>query len=1334
MTLIRPSRAFRVLLQPLTSLCLLLTGAALCGTPLNLAAQTSASSRAVPSRITTPVNDANRVTLKGATPASARAEFDQGAVPDNTPAEHIHLLLKRSDAQEATLKQLIAAQHDPNSAQYHQWLSGAQFGALFGPSQQDLDQVRSWLQGQGFKINKTSTGNIAIDFSGTAGMVRTAFHTELHSYQSNGVTYHANNADPSIPVALSPVIAGVVSLNDIKPISNMKVAGSTAYNTKDHSAKPLWNSTVACYNPATNVTGTCIFYLPAPADLAVQYGLTGIDAAGTTGTGETVGIIGDSNIDVSIVQNYRALFGLKNLNNLPQVIVDGNDPGQNGDSLESFLDVEAVSAMAPDATVNLYISAGSVTTSGLINAIVRAVDDNAADVLSVSYGTCEQNLGPAGNAFVSEMWQQAAAQGQSVLVAAGDGATDGCDNFNYTAQATAGLSVNGLASTPYNTAVGGTDFYYSKYAQGSASPAVMEQLESAWGSQTTFTPALSLVAPLPEQPWNDGFGLNINGDPNAGYDIVGGGGGASSCVTGTNIDPTTGAIGNCTAGYPKPSWQSGKGVPADGVRDLPDVALFAAAGENLSFWPICTQPTDCLASQTPVGVSAVVTAVGGTSAATPAMAGITALLDQTEKGRQGNINYKLYAIATQYPNSFNDVTVGSNNIPCVQGSPDCSLDTNGDGFYTLQHYAAGPGYDQASGLGSVNAANLFANWNKVTVSSGTTKTALSLAKTSFVHGTAVAATATVTSSGGTPTGSVVMQTNLIGQVGQGSENEVGTQFSSGTIQLASGTGTGSISSFPGGSYSITGVYSGDGSFATSSSSPVAVTITPETSTNTISGAYYDINFNPGFLQNGGAYNYGDTYYFDATVAGKSGLGVPTGQVTFMDGKTAIGTANFNQGSVAELLAGNLAPGSHSLTAVYAGDPSFAASTSSPFTLTVAKGTPSVVYTGYNGIFTQVPVSAGQPLQVSAVVQAGQLSAVPTGTLTFTLGNLPPQTATLVPEYPGGASAAAYVFLTPPAAGTYTLTVAYSGDANYNASGLAYPTQIKVTAPTGASTTTTLSANTSTVSPNGLITLTAQVTGSIPNVVPTGYVGFMIDGIPITYVVPVDASGFASYTQSGGSITTGSHVLNATYIGDSNYAPSFSNTLPVNSNQGDYSVTASNQNLTITSGNSSTTTISVASVPSIDSETAGLTGPTSLTCTVSSPSVLCTLSASSVTLTADGAQQNVTATINTRILTARNEAPTGGIGRSLAGGGVALALLLLFIPGGRKLSSRLMLGLVMSFALLGVGTLGCSKSDNSGSSQSNSPAGTNAPAGTYNVLISANASGIQHTLLLHVKVQ
>jgi len=1076
------------------------------------------SSASITGRIPGPIDDRVRITLKGNVHPLAQARYDQGVVADSFPVERMFLLLQRSPDREAALTQFLQDAHRTGSASYHKWLTPEQFGELYGPDDTEIAAVSGWLQQHGFSIARVTKGKTAIEFSGTAGQLRETFHTEIHSYLVNGEQHHANNLSPQIPAALQSVVAGITPINDFHPTPYVKVRGKAVYDRSTHKLVPQW----------TFPSGLDLLDLD-PGDFAIQYDLNPLYSAGTTGKGVTIGIIGASNVDPTVVATYRTFFGLAA--NTFNVVIDGSDPGQNDAVVESYLDVEQSGAVAPEATINLYTSAGTSVQDGLYLAAQRAIDDDVASVLSTSYGTCEQNLGTSGNQFWAGLWEQAAAQGQTAMVSSGDGGPAGCDNFDAVRIAQYGIAVNGFASTPWNVAVGGTDFYYSNYSGSSTEQ--QTQIETYWDTVPTLFPTTSLLKPVPEQPWNDPFGLNLYSDgiynPNTST-IVGGSGGPSNCSTG--VDATDGTYSSCTSGYAKPAWQSGSGVPTDGVRDLPDVSLFAAAGENDTSYPICTASYECVISDGDLTISV----VGGTSASSPAMAGILALVNQ-KYGRQGQANFVLYPLAAQHEAAFHDVTVGSNVVPCLQGSPDCTLSTANDNtktYYTLGGFYAGKGYDLATGLGSVDANVLVQNWNSLTFKSSSTT--LGLSQTTFTHGTRVSANVGVSGSGGTPTGSVALETNATPQ----------SNTSLSALTLASGSVTATFNNLPGGQYQVTARYGGDSIFGSSTSTPVTVNVSAEASTLSLSGKYYDYNtasFQP--LVNGGSYPYGTYIVFDAqprgaNVAPGSLDGIPSGTLTFADtasaGNTNSGSLALDRSGTAEWIpTSGFASGTHSLNASYSGDPSFNPSTSTSIGFSITKILPAINMESFYSA-----VGLGQVVTLTADVGVTAFAGPPTGTVTFYNGNAALGAVPVgPPPYYNPSVAAASLNVTTLAFGTNTVTARYNGDTNFDAV-TSSAISVVVSEPAGI----TASVN----PPSGTLAQTYVITANVAGVsgqpAPTGAVEFYINGGSTWSGSGSVVNGVATFTFDGSTFFPGVVNASVSYSGDTVYAPSGIN-VPIN---------------------------------------------------------------------------------------------------------------------------------------------------------------------------------------------
>ena len=351
----------------------------------------------------------------------------------------------------------------PGTPSYHQWLTPDQFGAQFGASDQDIATIETWLGSHGFSVTRVNPGKGTLEFSGSVAQLRDAFHTQIHKYVVNGETHYANANDPQIPAALAPVIGGFASLNNFRLKNYVKILGKASYNPNTHQATPQWTSG----QPRRRQFCARARRLRHPVRSQPA-----LYRQKSTARGQTIAIVNDSNVNVDLVNQFRTLFNLPV--NPPQVIIDGNDPGVDGinnpdgpnyDSVEAYLDVEWSGAVRPDATIDLVIAADTALERGLYLAMEHAVYGNVAPVISLSFGTCEAVLGST-NSFMNGLWEQAAAQGQTVMVSTGDSGSAGCDSDDTQDYAINGQAVSGFASTPYDVAVGGTDFYYSDYATG----------------------------------------------------------------------------------------------------------------------------------------------------------------------------------------------------------------------------------------------------------------------------------------------------------------------------------------------------------------------------------------------------------------------------------------------------------------------------------------------------------------------------------------------------------------------------------------------------------------------------------------------------------------------------------------------------------------------------------------------------------------------------------------------------------------------------------------------------------------------------------------------------
>ncbi len=603
-------------------------------------------------RITSFIDDEQTVTIRGNRHPLARAEYDAGAVSAEYRMDRMILTLLPDATQQEALAQLVDAQYDPESPYYHQWLTPGQFAERFGVSESDTAQVVGWLQSHGMEVEEVTAGRRSIVFSGTAAQVQAAFHTQIHTYKIGSEVHHANAAEPQIPAALVQVVGGVVSLHDFRSEPQHSLAKKAA--------------------PEFTSGGS--YYL-TPADFATIYDLGPLYQQSINGSGQSIAIVGRTNINISDVRQFRSSFGLPA--NDPLIILNGTDPGivSSGEETEADLDVEWSGAVAKNATIKFVVSKSTGSTDGVDLSAAYIVNHSLASVMSTSFGLCENWLGSSGNTFLNSLWQQAAVEGITVFVSSGDNGAAGCDAASAST-ARYGRAVNGLCSTPYSVCVGGTEF------NDRANPSLYWASSNAAGTQSS---ALSYI---PEVVWNES---------GAGSGLWASGGGMSAL-------------------YAKPSWQNGTGVPGDGKRDVPDVSLSAAGHDGYL-----------------IVQNGGLYVVGGTSAASPSFAGIMTLVVQNAANRQGNANTVFYSLATKQRAGgaavFHDIASGNNSVPGQAG------------------FNAGTGYDQATGLGSVDASVLVNHWSDGIVVPGFQAT-LAASALSVAPGSNHSDTITVAVSGG----------------------------------------------------------------------------------------------------------------------------------------------------------------------------------------------------------------------------------------------------------------------------------------------------------------------------------------------------------------------------------------------------------------------------------------------------------------------------------------------------------------------------------------------------------------------------------------------------------
>jgi uncharacterized protein (TIGR03437 family) len=575
---------------------------------------------AQPDRIGARIDSARTVVLNGHVPRRARPEFDRGPLAASFPLPTVTIYFKPSASQQADLQQLLANQQNPASADYHKWLTPEQYAGRFGISQNDVNKVAAWLQSRGLAVERVARGRAWIQFSGTARQMENAFHTRIHEYLENGRLYYANSTDPAIPAALSDIVIGLRGLNNyrLKPRSRLR-------------------------GPAPGYTTSNGEHQIAPDDFATIYDVGPLYTTGINGTGQNLVIVGQTDINLSDIDAFRAMFNLPAIN-LRQILVPGQtDPGISATDLpEADLDLEWSGSVARNANI-IFVNSPDVLTS-----VQEAIDQDYAPVISMSYGLCE--VADLFDLPTYRSWaQQGNAEGITWLAAAGDDGAADCEDPNAVI-AQDGLAVDEPGSIPEVTSMGGSEF---------------NEGNGAYWSSTNTASGASALSYIPEKVWND---------TSAAYGLAAGGGGTSVF-------------------FPRPVWQTGPGVPNDSFRHVPDLSIASSPAHDGYY----------------VYTGGSLQIYGGTSVAAPTMAGIVTLLNEylVSGGAQkqaglGNINPTLYRMAENSPGAFHDITVGNNIVPCVIGSPDCNTGTIG--------YNAGPEYDLASGLGSVDAYNFIHQW------------------------------------------------------------------------------------------------------------------------------------------------------------------------------------------------------------------------------------------------------------------------------------------------------------------------------------------------------------------------------------------------------------------------------------------------------------------------------------------------------------------------------------------------------------------------------------------------------------------------------------------------
>ncbi len=1192
------------------------------------------------SRILSSIQNDQRTTVAGSTSPLVKLSVDNGRLPASQNLGRMLLMLSPTPDQDQQAAGIVAALHDSASPSFHKWLTPAQYGEKFGVAAEDATTVQNWLQTQGLTVHEISQSRHFIVFSGNVSQVEQAFSTEMHSYTYNQNKFVANSRDVQIPAALAQVVRGVVRLNSDPRKPNLKMGPKITVNKKTGKIEGEYGQ----------------HYL-GPADFATIYNLKPLYAAGIDGTGETIAIVSRSSLvdanygidGIQDIRDFRNVMGLPP--NDPQMIVNGDDPQVQSfdDTIEALLDITWAGAVAPGAHI-VAVASQSNFADGVDISAAYIVDHNLAPIMSTSFGDCEQDMGAVGTAFYNSLWMQAAAQGITSFVSAGDSGGAGCDPPSTGLPASHGLAVNGIGSTPYNVAVGGTQF--DDVANNDA----------YWTVNADPTTLQSAISYIPEIVWNES-----SADPFSASSVAlwAGGGGVSTI-------------------YAKPNWQSATGVPNDGKRDLPDISLAAAGhtGYALCFESSCSDPEF-------IGLDT----VGGTSASSPSVAGIMALVLQKAGGQpQGLANYVFYKLAAT-SGVYHDIIKGDNKVP----------DTNGE--FTVG-YSAGPGYDLATGLGSFDANALVNNWAAASATAGSTTT-LALGNgqaTTVVHGTPITFKTAVSCTGSNcsaPTGAVSLLST-----GTSSGDVLGVGSAQLTPSGTEGLATIASPNVPGGAYGITARYSGDGKYYSSSSNALNVTVTPEASQMQMGGMI------PGYsIQGPLSIGYGAPITLWVAVAGTSEVGHPTGTINLLvDGNPANtvtsdfqtpstltlnygesstvfgnGTKLTGQSSVLPNLAPGLTVGAHQLQASYPGDNSFKASQAA-YTMNVTKEDSLIVDVFFVG--TAVP---NIPVVIEGQIVLSNNYCAPYGG-TVSISDYTSGTAVSLGPAVTVSSQYCDSFTFPTTfktAGQHLLKAVFSGDSNVNGSS----SSGDLTVNANTSPYVNFTADVSSTMAGGVINLSAQVQSDVRQYTATGTVMFL-DGATTIGTAKLDGTGTANLAIS--SLAAGTHSLSVNYAGDSVLTASTGG--PITEMVFDYTVQAQPATIALVGGQSGSSMINAIPL-------GGSTQTVSFSCGAVPASLTCAIAPSMVTL--DGVNPTaVKVTVTSGSVTAAKAVRTDAWGAVSA-----IAFVGLLLPLGNRKKLKRSFGII-AIVMLAAYAVGCG-----GSSSSSSP--TN-QTGTYVINVTASA--------------
>ena len=886
--------------------------------------------------------------LAGHIPAWAVAARDAGPAASSSPLR-LTFVLSRSAERQAAFTQLLADQQNPASPNFHHWLTPQQIGSLYGPTQDDLDALTTWLTSKGFSVTEVAPSRLFLTANASVSTVGDALALDFRSFSlrdpatGQSAPRIAPTTDPAIPSAFATIVSSISGLADIPvyPMQRTKLAA-------------MAGSTAAAATPFGTSSNSVDHYI-TPNDFAILYGINASYQSGFNGANQKIAILGRSRVDATDITKFESLTGLSSRQ--PNVIVppSGIDPGitNTGDQDEATLDVDRIFGTAPGAQADLVIATNA--SGGIEASALYEVQTLLDPIMNISFGSCEADAGSTGVNFWDNLLSQAAAEGISTFVSSGDTGVDACQGSSTSPSAGQPRSINYICASSYATCVGGTEF------ADFANP-------SAYWASSNGAGYQSVISYIPEGAWNE-----------------------PTHTVGSSTTMVLNATGGGVSAFiSKPAWQTGTGVPADGFRDVPDISFSASTHDGY---------LGCL-NRVGADCNNAVVFFSGTSASTAGMSGIAALLNQKLGSAQGNINPLLYRLAADAPEAFHDAAPATSGVAlCDVGTPSmCNNSTPSASALTggLAGFSLTTGYDQATGLGSLQVTD-FLNAATTTTSPTLVPTVIDIASVLYGNPATINTSQTLAFYAGVVPASGPLTAPLTGTV---------QFFSNGTalgapvqVNAPNVATTTPPESFPVvGTYNITATYSGDAHYATSTTTTgISLTVTTAPTATTVT----TLSLASPTVALGG----GDTFTVAVTSTDPS-TKIPTGYIQFYNGSTPLGgPLPLTSGKlVTYALSAFATIGNGSITAVYLGDSNFLGSTSPAQALTVTKQSTSiVVYPTFSSLVTGVSNTYTANIVFTSLGVAG-----PTGTVQFYQGTTSLGTVTVAN---GQATSAAQTYST-----------------------------------------------------------------------------------------------------------------------------------------------------------------------------------------------------------------------------------------------------------------------------------------------------------------------------------